>query len=144
MTTSTISFNANTQGGPLELAVFLDSVQVYQAEINDLKQKIEIVVNEEDQEQKHVLELHMRGKLPSHTILDTFGQIKEDRLLEITDITLDEIDINQVFVKNARYKHDFNGTNDETEEIFYGTMGCNGTVTLEFSTPAYLWLLQNM
>jgi hypothetical protein len=30
------------------------------------------------------------------------------------------------------------------KDKFYGSMGCNGTITFEFNTPFYLWLLENM
>jgi len=143
MNTSTISFNANTQGGPLEISVCLDSHTIYQSEITEQKQKINVILDQEDKEQDHVMEIHMRGKLASHTQLDNFGFIVADRLLEISDITLDDINISHTFFKNARYRHDFNGTEKETEEQFYGTMGCNGTVTINFSTPMYLWFLKN-
>jgi len=47
-------------------------------------------------------------------------------------------------VKLAQYQHDFNGTGNPTIDKFYGEMGCNGTVSLKFTTPIYLWLLENM
>lgn len=143
MNTSTISFNANTEGGPLELSVSLNSHTICQAKITEQKQKIKVIIDEEDKKQDHVLEIHMSGKLTSHTQLDNFGSIVADRLLEISDITLDDINIDHIFFKNACYTHDFNGTDKETQEQFYGTMGCNGTVTLKFSTPSYLWFLKN-
>jgi hypothetical protein len=44
----------------------------------------------------------------------------------------------------AKYQHDFNGTGKLTTQNFYGELGCNGTVSLKFSTPIYIWLLENM
>jgi len=49
-----------------------------------------------------------------------------------------------MFTELATYTHDFNGTKELTQEKFYGVMGCNGTVSLKFATPIYLWLLENM
>ena len=49
-----------------------------------------------------------------------------------------------MFVEQAVYTHDFNGTSKATENKFYGELGCNGTVSLKFSTPMYLWLLEHM
>ena len=42
------------------------------------------------------------------------------------------------------YRHDYNGTTDPFDDEFYGEMGCNGTVSLKFTTPIYLWLLENL
>jgi hypothetical protein len=42
------------------------------------------------------------------------------------------------------YEHDYNGTGTLTQEKFYGQMGCNGTVSLAFCTPIYMWLLEHM
>ena len=49
-----------------------------------------------------------------------------------------------MLVEQAVYTHDFNGTQPEIEDTFFGEMGCNGTVSLRFTTPIYLWLLENM
>jgi hypothetical protein len=38
----------------------------------------------------------------------------------------------------------FNGTSEVTEDKFYSELGCNGTVSLKFTTPMYLWLLEHM
>ena len=56
----------------------------------------------------------------------------------------DEIDIGLIVTNKSEYVHDFNGTSEVVTDKFYSNMGCNGTVTLEFTTPFYLWLLENM
>ena len=37
-----------------------------------------------------------------------------------------------------------NGTQPEIADNFFGIAGCNGTISFRFSTPIYLWLLENM
>jgi hypothetical protein len=44
----------------------------------------------------------------------------------------------------AAYHHDTNGSTAPVTDSFYGTMGCNGRVEMRFTTPIYLWLLENM
>jgi hypothetical protein len=61
----------------------------------------------------------------------------------ITDLSFDEILLAQIFVDKATYTHNFNGTGEETQEKFYGELGCNGTISLKFTTPIYLWILEN-
>jgi hypothetical protein len=92
----------------------------------------------------HLLSIRLSGKLPEHTEIDEDGNIIEDRTVKISNMKFDDIELGQVFFENCKYKHDFNGTQEPVIEKFHGVMGCNGTVELEFSTPIYMWLLENM
>lgn len=95
-------------------------------------------------EQQHVVKIVLKNKTAEHTRVDDQGTIVSDSVLEIKNFVIDEIDIDQVVREQAVYCHDFNGTGAETTDSFYNTVGCNGTVSLEFSTPVYLWLLEKM
>jgi hypothetical protein len=95
-------------------------------------------------EQLHVVKIVIKNKTAEHTQIDDNGTIVSDSMLEINNFSIDGIDIDQVVREQAVYRHDFNGTETEITEQFYNTVGCNGTVTLEISTPAYLWLLEKM
>ena len=86
----------------------------------------------------------MTGKTGADTKIDDQGNIVNDACLTVTNVTFEEIELNQLFADNAVYTHDFNGSQAETQGKLYGTMGCNGTVSLEFTTPIYLWLLEKM
>jgi hypothetical protein len=54
------------------------------------------------------------------------------------------LDVNQLFLDKCVYTHNFNGTRPEITDTFFGIAGCNGTISFSFSTPIYLWLLENM
>ncbi len=95
-------------------------------------------------ETEHTLELILKNKLPEHTKVSDSGEIISDAVLKITDISFDQIPIGDIVFNQAQYAHDFNGTQSAVEEKFFDCMGCNGTVTLKFSTPIYLWFLENM
>ena len=99
---------------------------------------------ENDESQTYRLQFIMSGKTASDTILDDQGNIVNDVMLTISNILIDDIDITHLLIEKAEYTHDFNGSQDATVDKFYGNMGCNGTVTFEFTTPFYLWLLENM
>jgi hypothetical protein len=86
----------------------------------------------------------MKNKTQEHTTVDEQGSIVNDARLTISDVALDEISLKQIFFEQAVYTHDFNGTQAETIDKFYGEMGCNGTVSLKFFSPVYLWLLETM
>jgi hypothetical protein len=97
-----------------------------------------------DSENNHTLMFVLKGKTGAHTQLSSDGQIVKDARLHIKNICFDQVQVDQIFFDRAEYQHDFNGTAQTTQEKFYGELGCNGTVKMNFSTPVYLWLLENM
>jgi hypothetical protein len=97
-----------------------------------------------DDDGEHSLRIKLKNKLPEHTRVDDQGNILEDALLSVTEIAFDEIDCTQIVSEQAVYRHNLNGTGPEIEDQFFADMGCNGTVELKFTTPVYLWLLENM
>jgi hypothetical protein len=92
----------------------------------------------------HTMEIVLTGKLPDHTVLNSEGSIVSDRIVEIYDVNLDNIPLRQIFLNKTIYTHDFNGTQEKIQQQFFGKMGCNGSVRFEFTSPVYLWLLENM
>jgi hypothetical protein len=105
---------------------------------------IDFKYNMPDSDGDHCLEFIMKNKTTSHTQIDTDGNIVKDACLSISNVAFDEIELKQIFIDKAVYTHNFNGTQDQVKDKFYGEMGCNGSVKFEFSTPMYLWLLENM
>jgi len=95
-------------------------------------------------ETDHTLKIVLKSKLPEHTTISESGEILHDACLKITGLTFDTIELGQIVNELTVYEHDFNGTQQLSKHKFFGTMGCNGTVELKFSTPIYLWLLENM
>jgi hypothetical protein len=79
-----------------------------------------------------------------HTKVNEAGEITSDALILISNMSLDEIMIDQLMYEKAEYVHDGNGSKTIAVHKFYGNLGCNGHVQLKFSTPVYLWLLENM
>jgi hypothetical protein len=97
-----------------------------------------------DDDAEHDLRFVLKNKIAEHTCVDVDGNIITDARLRITDMAFDEIQLGHMFVEQAVYNHNFNGTGLPTQDKFYGEMGCNGTVSLKFATPIYLWLLEHM
>ena len=143
MTESRITLQARTNQGTLHLQVALDDQIHWQGDVTTEPVTISVVLDDAV-EMDHQLAITLGGKTPEDTIVDAQGQILEDRTLEISHITMDDIDIQSLIYEHAEYAHDFNGTAEPVIDEFFGTMGCNGTVSLRFSTPVYLWLLENM
>ena len=82
-------------------------------------------------------ELILKGHIFRKKIEDYVG-------MGITNVVIDDLDVNQLFLEKCVYTHNFNNTQSEIADTFHGVAGCNGTITFEFSTPIYLWLLENM
>tara|TARA_R110000822_G_scaffold117869_1_gene250369 strand:- start:44 stop:478 length:435 start_codon:yes stop_codon:yes gene_type:complete len=102
--------------------------------------KFSIDIDEGD----HELKLIMKNKLVENTTVDENNNIVKDVCLGISNFSIDNIELNNSIIENTIYHHDFNGTADPIEDQFYGSMGCNGTVVLKFSSPVYIWLLNIM
>jgi hypothetical protein len=124
------------------LEIWLDSTQIYNTE--HVAEPINFAHEFTDTEGDHQLRFVMKNKTTNHTTIDEAGNILTDCRVCINNLSFDEIDLGQIFIEQAVYEHDFNGTADKIKDQFYGEMGCNGTVTLAFTTPIYLWLLENM
>ena len=99
---------------------------------------------DDDEEKSYQLKIVMTGKTVEHTQLDDDGNIVKDAMLSIRNISLDDLNIDKLVHTLATYQHDFNGTQPQCLDEFFGDMGCNGSVVLEFTTPSYLWLLEHM
>jgi hypothetical protein len=95
-------------------------------------------------ESDHWLKFILKNKLSEHTQISDNGEILHDSCLEISKMAFDDIELGFDILQNFTYSHNCNGTTELKEHQFFGTMGCNGSAELKFSTPIYLWLLENM
>jgi len=65
-------------------------------------------------------------------------------VINVNNIKIDGIDITQIVYQLSQYIHDTNGKNTMAVHQFYGDLGCNGKVELNFTAPVYLWMLENI
>jgi hypothetical protein len=86
----------------------------------------------------------MKNKTPQHTILDDQGEIVKDSSIGIENFVIDHVSLEHTFYEQCRYNHDFNGSQEPIDDDFFGTIGCNGTVSLKFTSPVYRWLVDTM
>jgi len=113
-------------------------------DIDHVESKQQVFFELPDNDGEHELRFILKNKTMEHTQVDEDGNILSDAKLSITDVAFDEIKLGYMLTELATYAHDFNGTQSPTTDKFHGEMGCNGTVSLKFSTPIYLWLLEHM
>lgn len=139
-----IQFDVSTSdiNCPFLANIWVDNQCRYQnLQITELHH-IELIL--QDDEQEHELRIELQGKTTDHTKVDADGNIIEDSTINIKSFVIDDIDVNQLVMDKCVYIHDFNGTQALIHDSFHGTAGCNGTISFKFSTPMYLWLLENM
>jgi hypothetical protein len=127
----------------LGLEIWVDTTQLY---TNDhvTESAIPLSFDLPENDGPHNLRFVMTGKTTSNTKINELGEIIQDATITISNVAFEEIELNQIVIDNAVYTHNFNGSQPETQAKFYGVMGCNGTVSLEYETPVYLWLLEKM
>lgn len=85
----------------------------------------------------------MRGKTEEHTIVDEQDNIVYNVHAIVQKIVLDEIDVTDLYVNgNPCYYHVGSNNNQNgptlTDE-FYGFIGLNGEVRIDFCTPMWHW-----
>ena len=141
-TTITGSIDSSDKKIPLGTEVWIDNTCVINVEHVDRVVCFSHQLADDDGE--HELRIVMKHKTADHTDVNESGEIVRDARLVIVDIKFDEIALGHIFLEKTIYTHDFNGSGDAVEDQFFGEIDCNGTVNLKFTTPAYLWLLENM
>ena len=143
--TVSITFNLATTDATAELGFEAWINQRRFLDLDHVKDTQKITVELDDQDDaEHELRLVLKNKTAEHTKVDEHGNILADARLLITDVAFDEIQLGHMLVEQAVYTHDFNGTGETTQAKCYGELGCNGAVSLKFTTPMYLWLLEHM
>ena len=142
----TVSFcctiTPTTAAVPLGMEIWIDNQKLFdQAHVQESHR---ISVDFSDNDGEHELRFVLKNKLSEHTLVDADNNIVSDARISVSNIEFDGIALNQLVPALAEYQHNFNGTGELSTHKFYGELGCNGTVTLKFTTPIYLWLLEHM
>ena len=138
----TFNLGTTTPHAPLGVEVRFNNTSVFKTD--HLKETTVVSFSCSDDDGEHVLEIELTGKLPEHTKITESGEIVQDALISVDQVSIDGIDLGVIFSTLAKYTHNFNGTGETVTEPFYNQLGCNGVVTFKFTTPVYLWLLENM
>jgi hypothetical protein len=127
---------------PLGLEIWIDDQKLFDQVHVQENHRFSADFSDEDGE--HELRLVLKNKLSEHTQVDANNTIVSDARISVSNIEFEGIALNQLVPDLAEYQHNFNGTGELSTHKFYGELGCNGTVTLKFTTPIYIWLLEHM
>ena len=144
MTTTAVTFDltSSNYSSPLGFELHLnDQVLV---NYNHVSEATSISVDITDDEGEHEFKFVLKNKTPEMTKVDDAGNITSDAMLNIANLAFDSIKLGHPFTEHSAYYHDGNGSHAPIEDKFFNDMGCNGYVSLRFTTPIYLWLLEVM
>ena len=138
--TLTVEFSANIPDIFLDISLndtlitsnsFVKDTQQYTIEFDDTEEYI-----------TQCITVTMRGKTQQHTILDN-DKIVSDVHAMIKRITIDEIDVTDLYAQGTACYHHVGSNNQQNGPViideFYGYLGFNGDVKLEFTTPMWKW-----
>ena len=126
----------------------------FKEEITSIKDKPTIIEFEHELEEgkSYSLIIDRLGKNKTQTIVED-GKIVKDQLLHIKSIEIDEIDIGSLIYEGV-YKPEYPKqwatqqaeTGNKLPETLKNVtqMGHNGTWTFSFTSPFYMWLLENL
>jgi len=94
------------------------------------------------EEQVHELHIRFPNKTDSDVVQNKdCTEILKDMLLNIVSIEIDDIDLGQLVWSCSKFIAD-DSNRPTLEECV--NLGWNGTYTLTFRSPFYLWLLENI
>ncbi len=93
---------------------------------------------------RNKITVEMYNKKPGDTVTNKNGAIVKDVTLNINSITLDDIELDNLLWTNSIYypNTDETGAPESMKECV--NLGWNGRWELEFDSPVYLWLLENL
>ena len=144
MTPIEISFTVEPSISPCDfkLEFLVDHAPLWSTDHLSGPHSVKVSMQDSTHTTEHVMTWRMQGKTWQHTKIRA-DAIVEDHVIYLRDLTVEGVLVQPVLELTARYDHDFNGTSQAVADRFFGVMGCNGEVTMPFSTPIFLWLLEN-
>ena len=133
----------------------LNSKSYFKSEITSTEQDPTIIEFEAEltEESEYNLIIERSGKGKNQTVLDDQDNIIKDQLLHIKGIEIDEIDIGALVYEGVytpkypepwatQQRESGNDLKDSFKNVT--TMGFDGEWKFTFSSPFYMWLLENL
>jgi len=138
-----LQLNFNGKADDVLVTVFLNNNLVFTGCLDDCAHVISEEFNNTKELVKQSIKICMHGKNQTHTVIDQQGNIILDHAVIVEKILLDHIDVTELYCTGTEcYVHNNNSRTDEFQDQFYGYIGCNGEVSIEWGTPLNLWFIQ--
>jgi len=127
-----------------QFSIWLDDHLVVSSEIVSADQQ-EIKFERTIDEGTHTLKIRLENKVSQDTVIEN-NEVVKDMLLNINDIIIDDISLGNL-LWSAEYILDhpqqYNGQTI-TKMDNCVNLGWNGTYVLKFTSPFYIWLLEQL
>ena len=127
-----------------QFSIWLDDRIIIQSELTN--QELRDIKFEHTVEQgPHDLKIRLENKADSDTVIEN-DKIVKDMLLNIDDIIIDDISLGNL-LWSAKYipdKKQFYKGQEVDHLDSCVNLGWNGTYILKFTSPFYIWLLENL
>ena len=128
---------------------FFNNVPAYSILLNGIKHASGKVLAETkfidfsaniEEDQEHLLEIRLENKTSRDTVTEN-GKIVKDTLLNIDSIAIDDIELGELKWSMSEFVGD-----DPARPTLQRcvNLGWNGSYRLKFTSPFYIWLLENM
>lgn len=99
-----------------------------------------------EESNNHSLTIKFTNKESKDTVVDSDGNILNDLLLNIDSIEINDVELRELKRKLSKYRPNYPehypDKNPEVSNCLH--LGWNGSWTLEFNVPFYIWLLDNL
>lgn len=134
-----ITLNSNYKTHPPKARILLDGKEIFRQYITEstpFSHQAELTAGTD-----HQLAIELRYKLPEHTVIDEQGKIIEDSVLLIDSLSIEDVDITeQLLIDKDLFYYEHSGG----RHTLYNTLGVNGKAFINFSSPIYVWMLENI
>ena len=140
---------------PPHAEILINDKSYFKGDITATEDKPQVIEFEHEVEEGVDYELIIKrsGKVNNQTVVNDKGDLLKDQLLNIKSIEIDEIDIGAL-VYEGIYTPEYpepwatqqREAGTELKESFKNVtqIGHNGTWRFKFSSPFYMWLLENL
>ena len=122
---------------PLDLVIKIDDrtlhMDVSGAKSTTIDKKISVKPGD------HLLTLSVSNKNNRSTVVDEHNNILADSYVKIKKLLIDEIDFGRIMFSESKHVD-----NNNNITISPGGVYTNGTWSLNFTTPVYIWLLEKL
>lgn len=131
-----LTFNLNklnSGNGDLAVEIWFDGTKIFDQSL--IAQERQIKHEYDDTGGKHELQIVLKDK----TLTIDHEDVESHPMVEISDVCFDGVKIDNLMYQLAKYHH--NEVTMDTHK-FFGRMGCEGIVTLNWYSPYYKWILE--
>jgi hypothetical protein len=132
-----------------KFSIWIDDTKIQDGEITSAERQI-IEFSQELSETDHQLKIRLENKEDSDVLKDNYDdpvnfKVLNDMLLHIKDIMIDDISLGHLLWKATYYPDEKKIIDGKEIESLTGCvdLGWNGSYVISFSSPFYIWLLEN-